>query len=421
MAMRTIDFSLSCNWDRDLIPLAKKHEVTEMFGKLHSDVVGGGRPSMMLPTISKRVAARFIRDVVASGMQFNYLLNGSCMGLREHTRTGQRKLHDLIDWAYDAGARSFTVSIPLLASKIKHLYPNAHLTVSMMNRVESVEAARYWEDLGAEVLVLFDNKDFRLIRALKEQTNLKVEVTANLSCMNRCFQSTYHGASDSLSSNRSSGLGEFFVPVCDIRCHYYKISETRRIVAGQWIRPEDLHHYESLGVDRLKVLDRLSTTQQLSRILKAYRSGRYDGNLADLIPGYQKERFEKHLSLSKIPRLAAAFLRPDRYNLFRVFDFWRRTRNPEIFIDGSALEGHIEGMMQRDCRHLSCAKCGWCDKYARDAIRIDQDERELYLSNARKNQEDLDSGRFFFYWPHRTKARPAINSAGTAACSDRDT
>jgi hypothetical protein len=36
---------LPANYDPDLLPLLREHEVFEIYGKLPYDVVGGGRPS----------------------------------------------------------------------------------------------------------------------------------------------------------------------------------------------------------------------------------------------------------------------------------------------------------------------------------------------------------------------------------------
>jgi len=397
-----MDFVLACNWDERLIDVARKHGVTELFGKLHLDMVGGGRASFLLPKQTRREAANYIRKVHDAGIQFNYLLNGTCLGNRELTRAGQKELDRLVGWAWDAGVRWFTVSIPYLARKIKRRYPDSHIVVSMMAGVESVETAKYWEEAGAEVLILFDAKDFYLLRALKEHTGLKLEVAANLSCMNRCHQTFYHGNVASHGSN-ASGSGLFTLPVCETRCTYMKVKEPRRIIAGQWVRPDDLHVYEELGIGRVKFLDRISPTEQLDKILAAYRAGAYDGNLAELIPGYRQDRVEAYLNASRLPRMVQAFLRPEKYNVFKALPFARRNRQPSFTIDNRALDGFLDGFSKRDCRNLSCAECGWCDRYAEQAISFDPEERARYLSDVEKNLEELESGSFFSYLPANRK------------------
>jgi len=169
------------------------------------------------------------------------------------------------------------------------------------------------------------------------------------------------------------------------------------------VRPDDLHIYDELGVDRLKLLDRISPTEQLEKILTAYREGVYEGNLAELIPGYRQDRVDAYLNASRLPRMVQAFLRPEKYNVFKALPFARRNRQPTFTIDNRALDGFLDGFSKRDCRSLSCAECGWCDRYAEKAISFDPEERKRYLTDVENNLEELESGSFFSYLPANRK------------------
>lgn len=392
-----MDLVLACNWDEALIDEARKRGVVEMFGKLRSDKVGGGRVSFVVPFVEKKRAEKYIRKVHESGMVFNYLLNGTCLGNREMTSSGQKELRRLINWAWDAGVRWFTVSIPYVAAVIKRMHPDAHLAVSMMAQVDSVEKAKFWEGEGAEVVIMFDNKDFRLMSALTRCTRLKIEVPANLSCTNRCHQALHHGNISSHGS-QDDGMGLYSLPLCEVRCTYLKVLEPRRIIAGQWMRPQDVGLYESAGVSRLKLLDRISPTPQLVRILDAYASRHFEGNLAELIPGYRQDRMEMYVRGSSSVKKLMAYFRPWTYNVLKALPFAKRNRSPAFSIDPTALDGFLEGVRKRDCRNLSCEECGWCDSFARRAIKFEPGERERFLADAAKNLEELEGGGFFRYF-----------------------
>jgi collagenase-like PrtC family protease len=393
-----MDFVVACNWDERLVEVAARYGVKELFGKLDRDVVGGGRASYILPAISRRNAEKYIRKVQEQGIAFNYLLNGTCLGNREMTRQGINQLRSLIDWASDAGVRWFTVSIPFVAQVLRRRVPDVHIVVSMMAGVESVEAARYWEETGAEVVILFNVKDFPFIKALKAKTGLKVEVAANLSCMNRCYQAQHHGNTASHASN-PAGVGSYCLPLNETRCAVMKVEEPRRIVAGQWVRPEDLHVYESMGVERLKILDRISPTEHLERCLEAYSKRAYDGNLALLIPGYRQDRVDGYTSAGRLARTVRAFLRPGTYNVLKAPRFARRNRPPAFVLDNRALDGYLDGFLKRDCRNLSCKECGYCDRIAKKAVRFEPGERERFLADGKRNLEELETGSFFTYGP----------------------
>ena len=392
--IRTMEYAVPCNWDDALIDVATRHRAGELYGKLAQDFVGGGRPAAFLPAVSRRRARRYIRRVRDAGMEFNYLLSGTTMGLQELTRAGQRELRDLMAWAWDCGARRFSVSVPYLGAILKRSLPDAELVTSILARVDSVEVARQWEEIGAGTVVVFNNKDFKLIKAVKQQTRLRVEVTANLSCLGTCSQAGYHANTDSLSSNRA-GLGLYSMPVCEVRCNYLKVKEPRRIIAAQWMRPRDQGVWADLGVDRLKFVDRLSTTEQLDGILRAFRAGRWDGNLAELIPGYRQGRVEQYMSPARMGRMVAALLRPDRYNVSKARQFLGRSKPPGIHIDGDALEGYLARFLEQDCRGISCDACRWCERYGEAAVRFDPAERARYLQGAEENLDDLESGELF--------------------------
>lgn len=70
-------------------------------------------------------------------------------------------------------------------------------------------------------------------------------------------------------------------------CRQYLASPEHRAAIlrlSNWIRPEDLHHYEDLA-DGVKLATR--TSPNPVQTLLAYTSGRYEGNMLDLLePNY---------------------------------------------------------------------------------------------------------------------------------------
>jgi len=383
------------NWDPDLIPILSRYGVVEAFAKLDSDVVGGGRPSLLCPRISKREAKKQIRLLQDAGIRFNYLLNGMGLGAREITRSWHQGVHRLLDWLHDAGVLAVTVSTPQVGAVVSKRHPDMEIVVSMFAGVNSVEQARMWQDLGAGVVILYENKDFSLIRSLVENTGLEVEITANLWCTSSCYQRYHHANIDTASSLSHSPHGEYVIPVCETRCTYERFSKPFRILRGQWLRPEDISFYEKLGVSRLKILDRSSSTKQMDRVLKAYAQRSYDDNLVDLIPAFSRERYTNLMDSKKLVRMARAFCRPLLYDITGVSAFKKRSVPPFMSIKGARLEGFLEGLSQRDCRVLSCDDCGYCESWARKAIDFDEDERQKCLKEFRKNIDMLDSGEFF--------------------------
>ena len=111
-----LKFAVATNWDDNLIKEIKildpELKIMEIFGKLASDFVGGGRPAYAVKAISKKRAAQHIKLVKETGRKFNYLLNASCLDNREFTRGGQREIRSLLSWLDSIGVDAVTITNP---------------------------------------------------------------------------------------------------------------------------------------------------------------------------------------------------------------------------------------------------------------------------------------------------------------------
>ena len=69
------------NFQDDFLTRLPKEYIHYIYGKLAADFVGGGRPSFMLPHISKRHLEKHVEKIHKNGLKFNYLLNAFCMAI----------------------------------------------------------------------------------------------------------------------------------------------------------------------------------------------------------------------------------------------------------------------------------------------------------------------------------------------------
>ena len=90
--------SVACNFEDALIDGLEGYPVHEVYGKVTADHAGGGRPSFYLPQIDRKKVERTVARAHARGIEFNYLMNASCMGNTEYTRHGQRQIRETLDW-----------------------------------------------------------------------------------------------------------------------------------------------------------------------------------------------------------------------------------------------------------------------------------------------------------------------------------
>src|SRR5512145_3009615 len=99
--------SVAANYDPDLVAKLTGFPVAEVYGKFAADAVGGGRPSYMGTPLTKRDLAAYVAELDRHDITFNYLLNSSCMGNREWSRSWQKKLVRLLDRLGTMGIRRF--------------------------------------------------------------------------------------------------------------------------------------------------------------------------------------------------------------------------------------------------------------------------------------------------------------------------
>lgn len=147
-------FFVPTNWQKDFIDAVKLPGVDVIYGKLEKDFFGGGRPSYVLPYVSKKMAQKEIDLYHKNGFKFYYLVNSLCLGNLEWTKSGYRQIRLLFDWLAKIKVDGVVVALPHVAEIVKKFYPHFSIGVSCFANVNSIEKAKYWEDLGVDGITL---------------------------------------------------------------------------------------------------------------------------------------------------------------------------------------------------------------------------------------------------------------------------
>jgi collagenase-like PrtC family protease len=402
--MKDVGFSVATNFDDGLLDAFSGYPVTEVFGKLPSDAVGGGRASFTLPPLPRRRFERHVQKARSKGIGFNYLLNPACMDNREFTRQGQREIEALLEYVEAAGVSAVTISLPFLLPVIKKRHPRLKVRVGVYARVDGVTKARFWEDGGADCITLESlsvNRDFSLLAALRKALGIELQLIVNANCQLFCPLSGQHMVNLSHASQSGHPSGGFMLDWCVMKCSYDKLKDPAQYLRSEFIRPEDLDLYLEMGYDSFKVLERGAPTPVLTRRVKAYSEGRYDGNLLDLIQpfGYREKR-KTSLSGGMLTRWKYLF-RPRLVRLSKLMKLRQLAarrgmlaplEGEPVHIDNGKLTGFIAGFKDRDCRSTDCGACGWCASYTRKAVTIDETYRTELLNLYEEAFDDMYSG-----------------------------
>ncbi len=405
--MKAFGLSVATNFDDELLDAVSGCPVTEVFGKLASDPVGGGRASFALPPLSRRRFEQHVAAARGRGIGFNYLLNPACMDNREFTRRGQKEIEALLAYIEGAGVSAVTISLPFLLPLIKKRHPRLKVRVGVYARVDNIPKARFWEDHGADCITLESlsvNRDFGLLAALRKAMKIELQLIVNANCQLFCPLSGQHMVNLSHASQKGHPTRGFMIDWCVMKCSYEKLKDPAQYLRSEFIRPEDLSLYRELGYDSFKVLERGAPTAVLARRVKAYSEGRYDGNLLDLIqPFGYKEKSGASLAAGLFNKWRYLFrprmVRVSKLMKLKQLAARRGMLEPlpgePVFIDNTKLAGFIPGFRERDCRTTDCSACGWCASFAKKAVRIDETYRAELLTLYEDAFGDMYSGELW--------------------------
>ena len=371
-------YSVACNWDPELLECLS-HEsssVDTIFGQITDDPFGGGRGSFLAPKVLREQAEEFIVDARKRGFHFNYLLNGACQDNLEMTREGNRILFNHIEWVAKTGADMVTVTLPIMLIWIKRHFPQFKVAVSSWARVANVKRAKYWEDLGADTIILaeYATRDFAALRSMRRALRCALEVIANPSCLYLCYLDTNHINMMSHSAQGGHISGGFVLDHCQVYCQRMKLGRPDELIKARWIRPEDVGDYDEIGIDSLKLLERFRNTESMMQVVRAYEQRRFDGNLVELLTLPRRNAYN--------PPNLEYLIRPDLVNIdlmLEMADIFGYSFSDVMKIDNRDLNGFAEHFKTHDCYHSSCDECGHCKRWAEKVVRIDKEKQQAIL------------------------------------------
>ena len=394
--------SVAYNFDPALIPgLAAYPAVTEVYGKLDRDIVGGGRSTYTLRPTSWSALKSAIFQAHQHNIAFNYLLNAAALNGMEQTRTGQRAIRRFIDALDGIGVDNLTVASPYLLRLIKSRYPRFKVRVGVFAMVNDPAKAKSWEDMGADTLCISAtscNRNFPLLAAIRQAVSCDLQLIANASCLPSCTHELTHMNLMTASSRTGDGNKGFCLDYCFLHCSAKKLREPLNFIRSTWIRPEDLAHYQRLGYSNFKLVERSCPTDLLMKRVAAYTSQSFDGNLLEIAGPVAQVGREQGATAGQRIRMGMLMFRPfkikissllktKRYAQTILFSDFRKGHAP-VYIENRALDGFLAGLMDRSCSNLSCNECGYCAAWAGKAITMD----ETYRTGALKLADELDRG-----------------------------
>jgi collagenase-like PrtC family protease len=335
--------SVAYNWDSRLLEevVKNKYPVYDFYASAQHTSIGGGRPSFILPQPTEGMMRDQIKRMHEHGIEFTYVLNAPCMSGQEFVRETHEKMITEFQWIQDVGSDGVVLTIPYLMEIVKAQFPKLKIRVSTIAKVNSVNKARYFEALGASAITpdIMINRNFRVLEKMVKATKCEINLLMTDGCL--------------------------------YECRIDKLANPAEILRCRWVRPEDIPHYEAIGITSFKIGGRRLTTDRILTSIKAYSEKKYAGNLADIIEGF-------------------AFIADGITEANPAKDAIK----PHVRIDNSKLDGFIDFFKKQDC-DANCNDCKYCEQWAKKAVTMNRIGADMQLFSLGSVRKGLASSRFF--------------------------
>lgn len=256
------------------------NKVIEVYGSLNSKYYSGRGNLQSAPNV--RELHNYICRLSEAEINFRYTFNALCYENKELDPKGLEEMLYFISDLEQIGIKNITVASPVLLEYFKKVFPNIHFLASAIMGINSVTRAKKAISLGADRIVLHEDitRNLGLVKAIANKCDRDVEIITNMMCINNCIYRRFHY--NSLSHDTSNAAAYY-----GLKCGKAKNECNLEYIRSLWIRPEDIDIYKDLGVKVFKIIGReIATEMNFERVLRAYFSRYYDGNLLDLLYGF---------------------------------------------------------------------------------------------------------------------------------------
>lgn len=311
-------FKLGTNFDFALLDAIKKENdtnergntVQEVYGSIRAHASLAARPDFRLPVVSNDKFIEYVRYAKERGINFNYTLNSiQPMENKLNFEKHAREIIDLIEWFAEIGVYRITIANPMLLELVKRTKHHPLVEISTIAHIDTITQIRYFfETYGVTKICanVNKNRNFKwLEKAAKycNDNNIELELMANEFCgVGGKGYATHCIYRDSCYICHSTNKDEADAKALDSypmkQCTMSRNSDPANWLKVKFIRPEDLKVYNDIGIHNFKLTGRTASTEYLVKVLHAYMTENWEGNLLGLWKPLESITHEKDESFT---------------------------------------------------------------------------------------------------------------------------
>ncbi len=176
------------------------------------------------------------------------------------------------------GVDTAIIAHPFIMSLAKE-NTNLSVAASIICDVNTPRGALYYEDMGADIIVPSSSINYDLDQLKKIKSNLKkakLALLVNEACLGNCPWRRFHQNALSHADRKEYDLD--YAMSCT---NLYK-KNPYMMLTNNVVRPEDLKKYEGIS-DMFKLVGRTTDQKTLLKMIHAYSTESYHGNLVEIV------------------------------------------------------------------------------------------------------------------------------------------
>ena len=297
------NFKVGVNFDFDLLDaigninqyIGGSNRVTELYGsdRFHHDLAA--RPAFRLPDIDHKHFEEYVKKAAGLGIDFNYTMNSIIpYGSKPEFVKHIPDIVEFVKYCESIGVKRITVANPMMLEVIRNIAKSdIEIEVSTIMHVDTITQIKYLhEKYGVNKICcnLNKNRDFTFLERAARYCNANgiiLELMVNEFCgvggsdyATHCVyrDSCYicHAMNRTLEDTLT--LNEYPMGLC---------TPSRNENPANWlrlkfIRPEDIKHYNAIGINHFKITGRTGSTAYILKTVSSYLNESFDGNLLEL-------------------------------------------------------------------------------------------------------------------------------------------
>ncbi len=262
-------FSIPYNHDRLLVDTLLNefphfsHALYEIFFPIPNRISSTGRTLKQNDDYDNEVMD-LIKKAKEHNIISNILINPGCFGTSLLSSDFFVRIIEYLRFHNaEYGLGAVTVSDYILGREIKRAIPKIELECSSVAYVDTIQKAKYWEDIGCDILVIPPdlNKNIRFIENLSSHLpNLKLKMIVNQACIPQCPMKIAH---NNLEGHNNDG--QIYIDICE---DIYR-QKPWLFYSSSFIPPKRLKDYDDC-ISIYKLVDRKLPTNKILRLIGAY-------------------------------------------------------------------------------------------------------------------------------------------------------